>query len=112
MEEKSLPKGLTAEKVTELKSKFDEILLLDNGDAAVIVRQPRRMEWERFQQIVQEDPKKRHRAIETLLSDCTVWPEPTALDELFDRRPAYIMKFGLQLIAFAAGENDVEKKAV
>jgi hypothetical protein len=107
-----LPKGLTAEMLAELKVKYSELRVIDNGDVGVVVKQPNRPQWERFQQVLEQDGKKKHRALEELLSACTVWPDATGLNAIFDRRPAYILKFGMQLVAFAAGDNEVEKKDV
>lgn len=85
------------------------ILISEEGEA-VICKAPNRGEYKRFRQLLTGDQAQRAAAPETLLYGCTVYPPPTELGALLERRPGLGDAFGEQLAGWAGAGQDVTQK--
>lgn len=109
---KTLPAGLTPDAMEAFKKKHSELQLISHGGTSLLIRQPTPGEWERFQEKVDESNRNQYRAMHELVQACTVWPDADTLTGIFTRRPAWVKRFGIALVGFAAGEEATEKNDV
>lgn len=99
--------GLTPEAITELKAKHGKLHRITASGETVVVKSPGRAEWNQFRQL-RNDEKKRTHALEQLVRDCVVHPEPVALDAILSRKPALAEVIGSKLAELAGASDEVE----
>jgi len=94
----------------QLKREHGELTRLSAGGESVIVRNPRRVEYERFRKDT-FDEKRRDKSVETLLRSVIVWPSKEEFLELLERKPGLSETFGGKVLEMvgATEQADVEK---
>ncbi|HEX2863663.1 MAG TPA: hypothetical protein VHN99_03775 [Deinococcales bacterium] len=105
-----LAPALDPKLVEQLKAEHgDTLKLLKAAGETVVVRPPRKVEYERFRD-ASFDEKKRARALEQLVREAVVHPSRDEFDALLQRKPALSEVFGARVIelAGAAVEAEVE----
>jgi hypothetical protein len=103
---------LKATDVEELKAKHGRVVALsgEGDETLVVVRPPKRSEWQRF--LTQfMDESKRLAAQENLVRACVVAPDKAGLDALFEEKPACVADIAKALRELAGG-GELEKKAL
>lgn len=84
----------------ELRIKHGRILVLDDGESAVVLRRPTRAEFSRLMTMT---PGDTFRVSENLLAELAVFPERAVLNAMFDEKPGLILAFGAKALeAFGA----------
>jgi hypothetical protein len=99
-------------KLDAAKAAHGEAFVLQSDDqrATVIVRRPKRGEYQRYQSERFNDAKKT-RALERLFLSCLVWPLPAEFDAVLEQMPALGDTFGLGVCEIAGGGGYTVKKA-
>lgn len=96
-------------KLQEAKTAHGEAYVLTDSDdkISVVVRKPRRAEYQRFRQ-ERADPGKRAAALERLFLSCLVWPTPTDFEPTLNSLPAIGDSFGAALFDRISGAVEAE----
>lgn len=112
MTDKSPPKPskeIPADKLSELEAAHGEILVVTTVLGQAAFRNPKRVEYQRFQQQLHND-KQRHMAGETLVRTCVVYPDLPTFDGWIDRKSGIISTCANKLIEFAGSDAEAEEK--
>ena len=73
-------------KIDQLKAAHGDVYLLKAAGEELVLRAPRRLEWQQFRDFGSDD-RKRSRAAETLFRACCVYPDRAELDTVLERHP-------------------------
>lgn len=104
------PKEIPADTLKEIEAKHGEPLIVPTALGQVAFRQPRRFEYQRFQQKLMNE-KTRHLAGEELVRSCVVFPDTVkAFDDLLEIRPFMITQCSNKLIEWAGQDGEPEEK--
>jgi hypothetical protein len=99
--------------IDDAKSKHGGTLHLleyDDGQSAVIAKQPPRAEWERMVATSAADRANAARAVENFARACIVWPSSAELDAIVNERPALLAAFGGELADLAGASEKIRAK--
>jgi hypothetical protein len=109
-----LPKGLTEEKLTELKSEHGELNLIrhpEDNFPRVIVKKVAKSEYSRFKSELGNDRKAvSEKALEGLLKRHVVYPPRDEFESILEDYPALADTYGKKLLALAGMSEDVDAK--
>lgn len=98
---------LDAKLVEKLKAEHGEVYILEAAGGSVVVKPPSRAAMKRFFNLsARED--RRYEALEALLQDCAVYPDPSELARLLERKPGLVAPFGEQLVRLAGATEEAE----
>ena len=100
-----------AKTIEKLKSEHGEIYAVEVGGATLIVRPPTRAAFRRFVD-KSANETARYTAMENLLRDCVVWPSPTELNELLERKPGIVAPVAERLVQLAGAAQEAEFRAL
>jgi hypothetical protein len=94
----------------QLKEQNPRAVSLTAGGDTVVVNPPSRAHWRRFKTAAR-DEKKRGDALEIILRDCLLHPEPHAFEAMIEKRPGLVEVFAEEVLELAGAGLEVEKNA-
>lgn len=98
---------LDAKVIERLKAEHGEVYILEAAGSSVVVKPPARAAMKRFFNLsARED--RRYEALEALLQDCVVYPEPAELARLLERKPGLVAPFGEKLVTLAGATEEAD----
>lgn len=98
--------------VDELKAQHGDVVELSHAGRSIIVKRPSRAVWRKFQAKARgPGPLAQHDALEGLVRDCLVHPDPAGFDAMLEALPGLVATFGGELVELA-GVGASEKKAL
>ena len=92
----------------QLKEKHPRAVSLTAGGDTIAVAPPTRPQWRRFKAAA-ADERKRPDALELILRDCLLYPDPQAFESMIEKRPALVEVFAEQVLELAGAGLEVEK---
>jgi hypothetical protein len=103
----------TPEELAQLKEKWGDVLRMQLGDSAIVVRRFNEVEWDRFQSAAERSAVGQQgadvvRATKDLLAACVVW-QSEPLDLVYARRPTYGKRYAMGLIDWAGAGDELKK---
>jgi hypothetical protein len=98
---------LDTKMIEKLKAEHGEVYLLEAAGASVVVRPPSRAAMKRFFNLSSREDR-RYEALEALLQDSAVYPEPAELARLLEKKPGLVAPFGEKLVALAGATEEAE----
>lgn len=99
--------ALDAKLIEKLKAEHGEVYALEAAGASVVVRPPSRAAMKRFFNLSSREDR-RYEALEALLQDCAVYPEPSELARLLEKKPGLVAPFGEQLVKLAGATEEAD----
>ena len=98
---------LDTKMIEKLKAEHGEVYLLEAAGASVVVRPPSRAAMKRFFNLSSREDR-RYEALEALLQDSAVYPEPAELARLLEKTPGLVAPFGEKLVALAGATEEAD----
>jgi hypothetical protein len=99
--------ALDAKTIERIKAEHGEVYVLEAAGASVVVRPPSRAAMKRFFNLSSREDR-RYEALEALLQDSAVYPEPAELARLLEKKPGLVAPFGEKLVALAGATEEAD----
>jgi len=99
--------ALDAKIIERIKAEHGEVYVLEAAGVSVVVRPPSRAAMKRFFNLSSREDR-RYEALEALLQDSAVYPEPAELARLLEKKPGLVAPFGEKLVALAGATEEAD----
>jgi len=99
--------ALDTKTIERIKAEHGEVYVLEAAGVSVVVRPPSRAAMKRFFNLSSREDR-RYEALEALLQDSAVYPEPAELARLLEKKPGLVAPFGEKLVALAGATEEAE----
>jgi hypothetical protein len=99
--------ALDANSIERIKAEHGEVYVLEAAGASVVVRPPSRAAMKRFFNLSSREDR-RYEALEALLQDSAVYPEPAELARLLEKKPGLVGPVWDKLVSHARGPEEAD----